>query len=396
MKNKFFYILFLLYFLTLPFYSTDLIVFLSISEIIIIFLFILVIIDIFRKKKNTITTVKLVYISLVSVFIIINFVHLLLIQNENLFSFTTSVINIFLIISVIFYFNENEKVTKYAMVSLYVGLLLFSLFGITQYIFYNVFSINFFLVQDYSGSRISGLFTNPNSYAFFLHYGVIFSFIYFYKEKGIKNLALLIIFVVAIYLSGSSGALFSSLIAISIYMLRKASLHKKIILLLAGISMLLIVVSYTNTLNFLLTDDGLESRLQIWAFTLNDFTSNLFFGVGFGNFREYLQSDYLSHNLYLQVLVETGIVGIALFLLLIFGPLTLFRKSQNIKNEILVFSLLSMVLHSFFINSFNSPILWVVVALAISLRSLKEIKYYEEDISLPRNAKCRRIEKKFV
>jgi|GEM_PF-879423 len=77
-----------------------------------------------------------------------------------------------------------------------------------------------------------------------------------------------------------------------------------------------------------------KGRFQIWAETITSVKDNLFFGIGFGNFPlilgeniSALKKGSSAHCIYLDIMAETGIFGLALFLLLL---LEILRTSYNL------------------------------------------------------------------
>ena len=69
------------------------------------------------------------------------------------------------------------------------------------------------------------------------------------------------------------------------------------------------------------------SRFALWGAAVLMFRSNMLIGAGYGNFR-YLYNDYIpaipggqldAHNLYLQLLAETGLIGFLAFFLMLNG-----------------------------------------------------------------------------
>jgi O-antigen ligase len=110
------------------------------------------------------------------------------------------------------------------------------------------------------------------------------------------------------------------------------------------------------------TYSGLELRVsearKAWAI----FTQAPFLGVGFGNyawhsydlqalpeFRDVLKPQLFSHthNIFTQLLAETGIIGISIFIFLIFGWVKQFRQSQPSSHIWLIGSaLLVLFIHS--------------------------------------------------
>jgi O-antigen ligase len=88
-------------------------------------------------------------------------------------------------------------------------------------------------------------------------------------------------------------------------------------------------------------DTSVELRLGAQRVALEMFLDNPFIGVGAGNYPPlypaYSQqlgvtavaSEFYPHNLYLQVLAETGALGLLVFLPAVFGPLLALERTRR-------------------------------------------------------------------
>ena len=95
-----------------------------------------------------------------------------------------------------------------------------------------------------------------------------------------------------------------------------------------------------------LIDTSVELRLGAQRVALEMFLDRPFVGVGAGNYPpsypEYSQqlgvtavaSEFYPHNLYLQVLAETGAVGLLVFLPVVFGPLIELERTRRVTKSI--------------------------------------------------------------
>ncbi len=80
-------------------------------------------------------------------------------------------------------------------------------------------------------------------------------------------------------------------------------------------------------------DDSSENRLLIWEQSVDLFKTTPVFGIGFGVFRHLGFNLKDTHNIYLKILAEQGIVGIGIFFTLIFMLIAqgwrLFKKGKT-------------------------------------------------------------------
>lgn len=134
------------------------------------------------------------------------------------------------------------------------------------------------------------------------------------------------------------------------------------------------------------------TRLVLWGIAWNFFTHSPVFGVGWGNF-EALYGSYVAgipwipvglfsaHNIFLQLLSETGLIGFGAFFLLIFRAvrqaLRQLRGSADTMERALAFgvlgAILGMLLHGLVDYFLASPqfgtLFWVLLALLASSKA---------------------------
>ncbi len=133
-----------------------------------------------------------------------------------------------------------------------------------------------------------------------------------------------------------------------------------------------------------------KGRVQIWIETTTSIKNNLFFGIGFGNFPlllgeniSALKKGSSAHCVYLDIMAETGIFGLAVFLLLLLEILkTSYKLFFKLKTSYLKIFAGSFFVYFIWICSyglfdvviFNDKVLMVVVMLIGVLYSLGRIK----------------------
>lgn len=156
------------------------------------------------------------------------------------------------------------------------------------------------------------------------------------------------------------------------------SIQKIIILILTIISAALIIAWIISMPAFsrLTSIDSYEDniRLIIWKEALKGFNANPLFGSGLGSASYYavIATNYQSHNNYLDILCDFGIVGLLLFLSII---ILLLRVPKKYKLYMVSY-MISFLLPLAFINGFQTLVFWVPMLLLVHenviLRSLKE------------------------
>ncbi len=196
--------------------------------------------------------------------------------------------------------------------------------------------------------RMFSVFPDSHSFAMFLIIGLNF-LVYLLTENGKRKNSptwILIVFaVLALVFSGSRGVWVSAalpfLVVIFLYFFKKQKSLKPLLLIF-----LIFVLSFPASslisslprgekdasLSFKraksvtdMDELSVRSRMGIWKTSLESIFKNPILGVGIGNYPVVLNEDFSAakrgasaHNLYLDIASETGILGLAIFLMIIF------------------------------------------------------------------------------
>lgn len=148
----------------------------------------------------------------------------------------------------------------------------------------------------------------------------------YYKDK--KSVFLFFLMLVALLLTGKrSDIIFTAsgiYLAYFCYMSNKkrTRMNNTIgIIILVGLA-LVIVINYVPSLATFITrfEETTESgdvtlgRTKMWAIAIDCFKENVILGVGWEKFKYRNLHEWHAHNIYVQLLAETGIVGFAVFM----------------------------------------------------------------------------------
>jgi O-antigen ligase len=157
--------------------------------------------------------------------------------------------------------------------------------------------------------------------------------------------------------------------------------------------------STTSTAVERLTSSSTSGRADVWRVGLRMVEAHPVVGVGSGNFtvaephyllvspgaikrgEMILDTPMVAHNVYLQILAETGVVGLALFLSVIalalgaaIRAVTIFRargeRSSEILGRALVVAMAGILTADFFISDQYSKQLWLLLAIGPALLAL--------------------------
>lgn len=199
---------------------------------------------------------------------------------------------------------------------------------------------------------------------------------------------------VGILFTGSRGGVMGSLVGLFIVILR--FLRRRTLLVLIGFLILMSVVIFFNPATKMLfqrmvhykaTSSALV-RLECWGETWKVFNRNFILGVGIGNLNYHLKHAFSwyvsSHNLFLDTLAETGIIGF-ISLLFLFGYVIRIGISNclDIKTEFynclswgILASIAASLTHSMveptFVGFQFSILFWSVVGIMVNISVLRK------------------------
>ena len=214
-------------------------------------------------------------------------------------------------------------------------------------------NIDYFgLTIDRSVPRLTGAASNdPNIIVFY------FTLYFFFTITNLKDrlnkIGFLLVSLV-ILLTFSRGAYLSIVFGLIILFLTSSGIKSKIkaitttmflvfVLYMIGDKMIINPINYIISRFTKLFSDGGSGRLVIWSNAINTFLDNPIFGIGINSIREYNLEKYMKgmyvHNSFLEVLVETGIVGFVIYIIfwvLLLRKASILSKVQKKAKYILV------------------------------------------------------------
>lgn len=241
----------------------------------------------------------------------------------------------------LFYFTvvnaiDTKKKFDIAMLVFLAGGVLVSLYGIYQFLFPDKFSGVWVDTQMFESIefRVYSTFANPNVLGEYLLLTIPFAGAYFVSNKSIygKLIALgsMGIMTLCLLLTYSRGCYLGILIAAAIFLVL---LDKRFILLgIVGLVMLPFVLPQTIIERFMsignMEDSSTSYRVNIWFGTISMLRDYWLSGVGPGieaYNKVYPMYGYNgvgaphSHMLYLQMMCDTGIMGLAVFFAILYN-----------------------------------------------------------------------------
>lgn len=239
--------------------------------------------------------------------------------------------------------------------------------------------------------RYTSFFQDPQKFGQFLS---ACSFLFLIRSSvnrkwDIINYVLLFLSVVSIFLTGGRGALGGWLLGILLLIvLGEAKYRIPVILSLVVIG----IVAYNYSSSFAMfqrgtnLSDSYEFRYAIWQDAVKIFADNPFWGVGIGNYANYVSVHnpdqyWISDNVitffdhpesgYLKFLTEFGVFGFIVILLMIFTPLykglLLYFKTNESFHLLLSASLITWLVGFYTVYSLGDIRILILVATLLSL-----------------------------
>jgi O-antigen ligase len=267
------------------------------------------------------------------------------------------------------------------------------------------FAVGIYFLFDFIGTdnfRLSAGFQNPNSFGLS---SVIFLFIVLFliinkKIVGIRNVLFIFIGLLGLVLSESRSAILGPILGIA-YITFK-NINKKGVIVKTIVGALLVIIlffvfvpkEFKESLGerFSLSErieSGRESRIFIWNDYLSNIHKYILQGYGRGRVTKITEDNYSSstnyatHNKYLNVFAEFGIIGLSLFILMLFYISRGLLNSRLNLNEIYLTRIFfsSWIILMLFGDFTNSRELWMSISIMIVLGNLKYNLSDEENIN---------------
>jgi O-antigen ligase len=258
------------------------------------------------------------------------------------------------------------------------------------------FMRGFDVIKTENFAAIRASFSHYNDFAsfivamFFINCGILLYIRKFWLKLVLALLSLLI--VVNLLFTYSRAAWVSFLVVCLLLVM--FSPDKKTKLLLASFMAIFILgvigmPSLRERFLLIVRRGGAAGRFEMWKAAILMFKDSPLLGKGLGTFMDYLPkysnlgSQY-THNCYLQILAETGLLGLVSFLWFLGEIITRCYK-RLIKNFDILFlgvflGFLAFLIHSFFDTQLYSLKLSILFWLLASFLAIYTIKYSESNV----------------
>ena len=276
--------------------------------------------------------------------------------------------------------NRKNPTETFNSILAVVGVLS-ALYGLLQYVG---------CIETQSYFSVTGSFDNPAGFAasIVLCYPFLLCQTSNGKRKTLKFMACLLLFIVVILSGSRTGILTLCVVTLLFYALRYRKLiHRRRIFFISGGTLLLIGLFIGL---IYLKPASASGRVLIWKVSAGLCKENMIRGNGLGSFKaDYMpeQAKYLSSfhavesermlagntnhpfNEYLLLLIEQGLIGIALFLLLL---VAVFRSNVSFDTPALL-AIVSIAIFSCFSYPFKYAFVWFMTIYCLASLNQREV-----------------------
>ena len=330
------------------------------------------------KNNNCILRKTIIYIIFINLILIFNLISYFFEKNIYFLDYIYNFILYGIIPIILFSYVKNfEKILYY-----------FSFFSVILFLIYSI--------EPFYNYFISG------TYMTFGFGGIMYSYIGLVLYRKVFHIKKYFVFeilsIILIFIFGNKGAsmvviLFTIMLEILICI--KDKKKKKIILMIFCSTTIIINIKsiIVSINNFILTKGmysyalttlintfegkktSMDSRMILWNNAFSMIKHKPLIGNGLGYYETF--EGIYTHNIFLDILVSYGIIGLTLFIILIIKSLINIMKSKNYYKKIfgiIIFNL-SIPLLSFSSNIYYNWSFWILLIIGIGWGTIKDINY---------------------
>jgi len=192
-----------------------------------------------------------------------------------------------------------------------------------------------FFIKSTTAIRLMGTFSNPNYFSYALEVIILFAFALFYHmwKKSSRNWLVLstALGLACLYMTGSRSGMLAFLAGLTVFFLSMS--EKNVLVIVFGFIMIVLTATAIfPELSVIVFSDIIprpqtflkefENRFALWDVAIRQIVKNPFWATGINSYHLYVPADapstirnaIHSHNIYINFLLETGVLGFLSFL----------------------------------------------------------------------------------
>ncbi len=368
----------------------------TVLRLLVFILLILILIRIFKEKRvilySTPLDIPILFLFISNLYACI-FSFLPVLSFWGMYRFYFAGFYTFTIYVLLFYIVTNSKEIKSESI---MKIILFSSFFVSVYGLLQYIGLDFFYKQK---TRIISTLGNPNFLGAYMAMVIPLTLGMFFEKRNTVFYFLLILFLSVLSFTGSRASMLATVFSIVLffYFVKEKIKNKGKITIIFALLIIVIIISPLRNRFFTmfnLNDTNITSRIKGYIAVLKVIKEHPFLGTGLDTltlfFRQKIPKDFLkvtpilsqagyAHNFILQRGLETGIIGLGIFIwFIIVAFRVVYRQcySRENPNYILVgvlCSLSSLLIQSLFSFSVitTSVLFWVLLGIGIKEEAKK-------------------------
>lgn len=231
---------------------------------------------------------------------------------------------------------------------------------------------------------VNGAFQDPNYLCGFLIFSIVYYYEEFIQKKNKMSFVKMCVFLVFVLLTGSRGgllAIFGSILFYTFIWMKDKSFKLSSILKLFSL-IFLISIFFNITIDLLpesvgerydtsfTVNDGGASRFGIWESSLNNYEHlpvfYQLFGTGAGTIGHIFIHGGVSHNIWIESLIEIGIIGTGVLFTLYF---LYFIKVYKLKEFVVSSSFIGYMVMAMSLSLYSYKPIWNILLIIMILKN---------------------------
>ncbi len=320
-----------------------------------------------NKKLN-------LYLTIILILLTLSIIH---IANSNI---RLIISRIFLFITPFLFFYFVLKKCKDFKLILWISIFI-TLINVPIGIYELIFHPEWGTGTDWRGVRIFGNLFWHNSYALYLLPSILTLYaVHKSDNKPIYIILILLLITMSVFTFSRNGFITLILSIITFELIYKTGFkltRKKIVISLILLLMIIFYISIQSKLGYHLQPDSINERTAIWESITPFLNGHVILGNGIGSYDMYrvnFLNELSTHNSYLNIIFEIGIIGLILFLIFIYFIFkdlkTKIKFSDSLRSgELGIALLIGILCYSIFGNAAFSQVVslnaWIILACCV-------------------------------